>query len=286
MKKDRLSWFSLSNYEPLSEFKAEDWMYEIEKRIFMEPYINEFENKDKTKLNNWRIEDAFKTYMDIKEFGLLTNKDTNQRNTNVLMKQKDTENIFVKNLLTDRALAFLETISTQQEFRSDYSELNNSEHEKRMKLYPEFTHKYSKPISTYMLEDLNAFEQRNKYVLSSDEGERFLEVDINASDEILIEEFKRWLKEERQNYPFASKDFTRKDFFSWQKDQLLAYWDITIISKIEKFKVTNEKIGNLLFPKECEVAISDRIRKVIKPKSQKIISYNVYCALESQAKVE
>ena len=65
-----------------------------------------------------------------------------------------------------------------------------------------FNAKYSHAISIEDIEQADRTCKLNSYDSqgSNDEGYRYLKVDLQASDEILILEFKKWLQIERKNH--------------------------------------------------------------------------------------
>jgi hypothetical protein len=100
-------------------------------------------------------------------------------------------------------------------------------------------------------------------------------VDLNASDEQIIHDFKEWLKTERQDSNFndvLQKLFTRTNFDEWAKYGILPYLDLVIWQKATGTKLKQAVMGHLIFPDydECNDP-AERIRRTTKPKAESII---------------
>jgi hypothetical protein len=114
-------------------------------------------------------------------------------------------------------------------------------------------------------------------------------VDLRASDEDLILEFKNWLYEKRKSQKdigFREKMFGEKEFSDWIKNRILPYLDLTIIAKAKGIKITNALMGNLLFPDDIEVDVAEKVRKTVKPMAKKVMSIAFLDALQFAAFIQ
>ncbi|MBN3777953.1 hypothetical protein G3O06_10350 [Burkholderia sp. Ac-20345] len=98
-------------------------------------------------------------------------------------------------------------------------------------------------------------------------GEVFVSVDLYASEEKLIDDFRIWLRATRSalGAPNIKRRFSGTDFERWHQNRILGYLDLTFWAQINGFRLTNEVIGSALFPNEYNVSLSERVRKVVAP---------------------
>lgn len=108
------------------------------------------------------------------------------------------------------------------------------------------------------------------------ENLRFVRVDLHAPDEMIKAEFDAWLSLQRQRQASSGEITPRMvseaDFADWCKYRVLPYIDLAFAMEYEGFRLTQERIGDLLFPDEPEVSIAERIRKVTRPKALAVLS--------------
>lgn len=181
----------------------------------------------------------------------------------------------VRELSEYHAYSFFLYSDKKTEIENDYSfssySTNFQEWAKEFKRRLEVETKYSQPIA-----NLDLYE-----------GNKFLEIDLHASDEQILNEFKNWLVDTRNSSDkFIKRQFSTKDFQDWSESQLLPYWDLTMIAAIENATIPYHAIGNALFPDEFGVDLTERIRKITKRKCQFIFSKEVINALSAQVEAE
>ena len=282
MSRTKLDWFDLQKYSLAEKFTAKDWLCEIYGRVLMDFVFSETHED----LSQGLYEEANLTMNNIKEFGLLS---TVKPNKLLIEKQQDFRKLkqYVKNLTTLDAFNLLYYSDKKKSFLLEaqkLDELLKAEFNSVARKGYNDTHslKYSKAIHLEEIENFDRLEHLDGF--QNDLGSRYLEVDINASDEALVGQFRAWLIEERKNYhlEFPKKDISNSLFLDWYKNQVLAYWDIVALSKYEGISLTNDAIGNMLFPNDIEVTISERIRKVVRPKARRVISIEMAEILDSQ----
>jgi hypothetical protein len=106
-------------------------------------------------------------------------------------------------------------------------------------------------------------------------SEELVHVDLNATDDVLKEEFDHWLRQKRetQGNPSARKRmYSESDFADWHKHKLLAYIDLTDYCVISGQELTNKQKGDLLFPNEYDIDIAERVRKVVAKRCGEIMA--------------
>ncbi len=98
-------------------------------------------------------------------------------------------------------------------------------------------------------------------------GFTFAQVDIGAPDELLIEDFKKWLTDIRKLTGISThpQKFTPTEIADWHKKRVLPFIDLTIWGKLMKQNITQHQVGMVLFPDDYDISLSDRVRRTIKP---------------------
>ena len=100
-------------------------------------------------------------------------------------------------------------------------------------------------------------------------GSLNVSVDLHASDDKLLDDFKAWLRSARAatGVRGPSGRLQRSDFMKLHEFRVLPYLDLTLWAECRGLKFTQQLLGATLFPDEYHVALSDRIRKVVAPMS-------------------
>jgi hypothetical protein len=113
-------------------------------------------------------------------------------------------------------------------------------------------------------------------------------VDLTASDEQIIKDFRKWLIAYRKACGFYSheKNFTIKNFAEWNKWRLLPYIDLILVGKANRAEITQPRIARLIFDDEFEVDIVDRLRRTTKPKAEWLIREETVTAMRAQIEGE
>lgn len=154
------------------------------------------------------------------------------------------------------------------------------------KINPEIMEKYERLDETPLEEIYFAKLPEGKSYLEYTGGLTFAFVDITASDERLIEEFKSWLKEARARAKMVEPKphkFTSADLMKWHEKQVLPYIDLTNWAQLKDIKITQQEIGNVLFPNDYDISLDDRIRRTVKPLVEELQLSNTICAISMQA---
>ncbi|WP_310644819.1 DUF6387 family protein [Burkholderia cenocepacia] len=113
-------------------------------------------------------------------------------------------------------------------------------------------------------------------------------VDLGASDEMLVREFKTWLKSTRKAVGSAriKPAFTQRDFEEWHEKRLLPYLDLSLWAAARGAHFTLPVLADALFPNVIHVGVEDRIRKVVAPDAEFIVSPYVVSAMNVQRGAE
>ena len=113
---------------------------------------------------------------------------------------------------------------------------------------------------------------------------------MNAPDEQIKKDFSHWLLHYRKaaGYHLPKKKihkklFTQKTFDYWIKYGLIPYIDLVLVAKMEGKEITQEKLGELIFPDEPSVDQAYRIRTITKPEAERLIKHKVHQSLIQQA---
>lgn len=115
-------------------------------------------------------------------------------------------------------------------------------------------------------------------------GDNSLVVDLNSTDEELITDFKNWLKHYRLASGCVSRPmrYSKKDFDEWYGKGILPFIDLVHWSRLNNTTITQKVLGDVIFPDEPDIDTTERIRKTTKPLARMLLKGSVYKALQSQ----
>lgn len=105
-----------------------------------------------------------------------------------------------------------------------------------------------------------------------------IEVCLTESDDKILEAFKVWLSEKRIEKGFKKKDtksISNAEMLKWHDLRILAFIDLTLWAELNKKYFTHNQLGNLLYPHEVDVDVTERVRKVVIPKVDWILKNKV-----------
>lgn len=285
-------WFVLGNYRRAATFTARHWHKELRARVnsfelLLDPEATFSSPEEKHEYQNM----ALRFFSDVKKFGLVSNfsrKELFEAQTPVdqYFEALDTYGLIrskfrsIKPLSVWEVFALVKETENHEEIMQE-TELfhkldifDEKERQRRAKIYA----KYSRPFS-----DLAGWTELS---------ERFISVNLEASEEQTLKEFRLWLTEEREKFDHAvsastpAKMFSESDYQDWYLAKILPYFDLRAIAKIEGVRAPNHLIANLLFPEEIGVDVSERVRKVTKVKAERVFRHEVVSALYLQAEME
>lgn len=246
------SWFKLSNYDAVETFDINEWYFQLEKRqaLRLSILINN-DLAERLKVGGWMHPHYEKTAKELIE------------------SIKD-QPIFVNDKREMPVRSVTDTVLFDLRFASVWN--NNQENASDLS--------FDKFISTFPYMPVAPRKSIESYCCS------ILTVDINASDQQLKNDFEEWLKDFRQTtkYEAEKKSIAPNALRKWAKHKVLPYLDLTLIAEAEKKRLTQNKLGNLLFPEEVEVDTTERIRATVAPLAEKLLDRKTLAVLMVQAK--
>jgi hypothetical protein len=293
-QRKRFDWFKLVNYEAVERFSIKEWERTINDRMTQaylltapeDAFVNysqdELKERHKEILAYWefvRTQGASQIHPlytpppehaeEIKEFWQEFNSITQGAKNNVGAIRNLTEFDVMSDIFEREN--FDELMNDYKDFdlirNSWYYGSGNEEKFARLREREAISGKYHVPMAY--------------------EGVGVIEIDLSASDEQLIDNFSRWLLLQRESTSNKrSARITKAHFKDWAESKVLAYFDLVTIAKIDGLRISNHMLGDLLFPDEIDVDVSERIRKVTKVKANKVFSVQTIEVLEAQIKEE
>ena len=283
-------WFKLDNYSDLANFSAKEWLSEIFARYYYSDSLTnpdqycDVDNNQNSEDIKEIAEDALKFFDTIKKQPLFYKENSiiipelqpiDEKLKILVDKCKQHNFASVTELSEYTAYSFFLNSSKRSEIENDYLHSSyltgNEDCVKEIARNIEVQIKYSNPIAD--LED-EEFDYK-----------KFLEVNLLASNEQILNEFKDWLINTRNhsiNPKSLKRQFSPQDFQDWRSSKILPYWDLTNIAMIQKTAIPFHVLGKALFPDEYDIDLTERIRKTTKRKCQFIFSEEVISALMLQ----
>ncbi|MEM5367906.1 DUF6387 family protein [Paraburkholderia azotifigens] len=124
-------------------------------------------------------------------------------------------------------------------------------------------------------------------------SEAFVAVNLEATEDHAVEDFRRWFVSARQlaGQQSRKKRFSQKDFDGWVGWRVLPFLDLefwNLTANTGAGQLTNHTIGIAIFPDDAfgDPDPAERIRKTVRPLSLQAISSTVLSALGRQAEAE
>jgi hypothetical protein len=247
------SWFELSNYNAVETFDISDWYFQLGKRqaLHLSILIN-IDPIEKRKVGEWM-------------------HPYHKWTANELIESIKDQPIFVNKKPEMPVLSVKDAVFSDLHLVGFSN--NNQENVSTLSIV-EF-------ISTFPYTPLSPPPP-----MASSNYKPMLTIDINASDEQLKKEFEEWLNDFRKTtkYKAREKIFTSKTMEKWVEYKVLPYLDLTLIAKAENKRLTQHKLGELLFPNEDKVDTTERIRATAKKHAKPLLDRKTLAALRIQAK--
>jgi hypothetical protein len=280
------SWFRLEKYDALASFSEEEWNVAITNRIVC---LELMTRTDKEPINdaNSSFQRAQLYWQDVKKYGLETNHPPKEETPamdnvfRIIREAKEAEKTSairtgtIKDLTEWDVMGDVLERENIEEILNDWSRLQ----ELHEKWFPQF-----RAGDTSLLKEREKLINKYNGPIDADyETDGFIQVDLSATDQQLVEDFSLWLKAKRaEQHDRRTSPITGKDFADWVDSKVLPYFDLVAISKIEGTPLSNHLIGDLLFPNELDVDVAERVRKVTKRKAQQVFSYETMEILSAQ----
>lgn len=97
-------------------------------------------------------------------------------------------------------------------------------------------------------------------------------------------DFRHWLTHFRKavGVQAPAQNLTEKDFRIWIEARVLPYIDLTLWSLAHRRQVTQNVMGQALFPDEYEADTTERIRRTTRPKAERMLREEFAHAVERQ----
>ncbi len=120
-------------------------------------------------------------------------------------------------------------------------------------------------------------------LLGENVGPLMLSLDLAHTDEELLRSFKRILKPLRERYGANSRlSHTDAEVSSWVRHKVLEFIDLSLMTWLHGKKLTMSEVGEHLFPEEYDIGLEERVRKVIVPKANKLMTWELIRSLPRQ----
>jgi hypothetical protein len=267
-------WFNLENYKDTELLSPFEWYENLHTRKLYFIYLNFAKN-------NWPVKalglkNAMEGCQDIVH--LIT--------TNPVLRRSDEEKVDLTNAITvnslDNYTLACDYKSLEKRAPSTFSQHMQFEDES------EYDDKKYTDMSDYFREYKNLHEFLYDKFSPLISSEARISVNLHATDEHIISDFKNWLENERKNirHKTAKKIFSINDFKEWAEYKVLPYLDLKLWSDFSGCNITLATIGNALFPDELLVDVTERVRRTTKPKAEWLMEHLILDALDAQIQKE
>lgn len=113
-------------------------------------------------------------------------------------------------------------------------------------------------------------------IILEDELNPYIDIDLRANDEKIIEDFQDWLNKKRTSQRQSKSDYKRVtdgDIKSFIEYKVLAYIDLFLWGKLSGAPLTQPQIGNLLFPEEYNINLTERVRRSVIPHANRLMKF-------------
>jgi hypothetical protein len=272
-----VSWFDLEKYDFLAELDLSDWLYYIEIRKDLFDFIS-------VKKEPWV---TWKTKLDEKLIlQIQTDPSIRYKNGHIASNSADirsgsfylpfnTYSVFSTSafsMWTDRNRGndVLQEVWNQCKHFDECFDIQNITSEK-----------YAPIFTPY---DFFSGDAKSKLGDATESHIANVKIDLTATNEQIIGDFKHWLTEYRKatGYESEKKNFTDKDLLKWRTLKLLPYIDLMLSKKIECKEITQTAIADLIFADVDFPGAVESLRKTTRPKAQWLLSNETLAAIKSQ----
>jgi hypothetical protein len=134
------------------------------------------------------------------------------------------------------------------------------------------------------------FDSFNKLLVEGpfESDTAYVEVFLSAPDEVIVEDFRKWLLSIRQDAAFEHspvKRFTETEIRRWSANQVLPFLDLRLAAWAAGTEIPYHTIGGLLFP-GLDVDVAEKARKVTAPLADELMTWELGEALHAAASAE
>lgn len=117
--------------------------------------------------------------------------------------------------------------------------------------------------------------------------QKYISVDLSASDAVLAAAFKKWLKERRILAPRHPKRvFSKSMLRRWAVNQVLPYIDLSYWAMLNEVQIPHWLMGEALFPGRQQGDKADRVRKTTESTAKEVMQSSCIHAMAAQLKFE
>lgn len=286
-KASNISWFKLSNYDSVADFSSQEWLSAISNRVNALEVISA---PDSSFFNDPTFEmrrAAYTYWEDVRKYGVERNHPKNDGKSLIdealrairrYRVRKNTGNVgAIKNLTEWDAISHL---------------FNTEENELIIKDVRDFEAINDRWWEAFVKGDSSVLRSREiiagKYdrTLSSAYEDRhgYISVNLDASDAQIMKDIHGWLEFQRKTIarPTRLTPIISSDFEEWSRYKILPYFDLATLSALDGQRISNHSMGNVLFPDELNIDVTERIRKVTKIKSREVFCLEMQNLLQAQ----
>jgi hypothetical protein len=113
-------------------------------------------------------------------------------------------------------------------------------------------------------------------------------INVDMPNEILLEQLEQIIRDSREKAKVTNlgRSASEVDLRRWYDNKVLAYYDLVLLAHVNGAALTNQRVGARLFPKEFDVSLADRIRKVVKPLSSLVFQQSTRNMLDMAISME
>jgi len=131
--------------------------------------------------------------------------------------------------------------------------------------------------------ELEIYKKYNRVLARDDTDDAYVSIDLSASNEQILDSLSHWLNDQRKSAPKVRLNrVTKKDFDDWIIAKIVPYFDLINLALLDGTRISNHKIGDLLFPDEVDVDVAERVRKVTQPKANKVFHIDTVQIMDAQ----
>ncbi|MGY1408357.1 DUF6387 family protein [Luteimonas sp. A611] len=134
------------------------------------------------------------------------------------------------------------------------------------------------------------FESFNRLLVEGpfESDTAYVQVMLSAPDELIVEDFRKWLSSIREDRSFEHspvKRFTETEVRRWSTNQVLPFLDLRLAAWATGTDMPYHTLGEILFP-GMDVDVAERTRKVTAPLAEELMTWELGEALAAAANAE
>jgi hypothetical protein len=141
-------------------------------------------------------------------------------------------------------------------------------------------------IRLMALEEMQIDEFINLNVTDFPQTHRsYVHFDVAAPLAQLLEQFREVVVKQKKLYRTTTKSagYNEVDYKKWASSQVLAFLDLTAWFRVEQQTPGDQNLGLMLFPDDVNITLNERIRKVVRPLADKLMSTTTIYAIWASA---